>query len=117
MFGLKQQHIDAINQCFSMYPSIEQVIVYGSRAMGSHRDWSDIDLTIVGQLVHRDLLRLENQIDDLLLPYKIDLSLMETVSNIDLRDHIRRVGKVFYSREIETVLREPPSDYDVDSGS
>jgi predicted nucleotidyltransferase len=116
MFGLKQEHIDAINQCFSMYPSIEQVIVYGSRAMGSHRDGSDIDLTIEGQLVHRDLLRLENQIDDLLLPYKIDLSLKQQISNPDLIDHIHRVGKVFYARESETVLREPPSDYSAQLG-
>jgi len=79
MFGLKEKHINAINACFALYPQIEQVLVYGSRAKGNYRDGSDIDLTIVGNLDFSSLLHLEKQLDNLLLPYKIDLSLHDNI--------------------------------------
>jgi len=39
------------------------------------------------------LQKMENDLDDLFLPYKIDLSLYRQINNTDLLDHIRRVGK------------------------
>lgn len=99
MFGLQQKHIDAINQCFAQYSGIEQVIIYGSRARGNYKNGSDIDLSIIGNLDYANLLRLETQLDDLLLPYKIDLSLRHKISNPDLLAHIVAEGKVFYGKE------------------
>ncbi|MEB3331856.1 MAG: nucleotidyltransferase domain-containing protein [Synechococcaceae cyanobacterium] len=44
--------------------------------MGTQRSGSDIDLTLVGEsLEHRHLLQLLNAIDELLLPWSVDLSL------------------------------------------
>jgi hypothetical protein len=45
------------------------------------------------------LLKIENEIDDLLLPYEIDLSLFHKIENPQLIDHINRVGKVFYEKQ------------------
>lgn len=65
--------------------------------MGNYRDASDIDLTLEGKnLGLEQLLKLENELDDLMLPYKIDLSLFHALDNPDLIDHVRRVGVVFY---------------------
>jgi len=102
MFGLKQQHIDAIRKCFAEYPQIEQVIIYGSRAKGNYKTGSDIDLTITGDLDYKSLLQLENQLDDLLLPYKIDLSLKHKINNPDLLKHIEWVGKIFYDKHTKS---------------
>ena len=96
-FGLKESTIDRINAVFSQYPDIEKVVLYGSRAKGNYREGSDIDLTLMGDaLSHTQLNRIETQIDDLLLPYTIDLSLFESIDNANLIEHIRRVGVVFY---------------------
>ncbi|MBE9465770.1 nucleotidyltransferase domain-containing protein [Dyadobacter subterraneus] len=98
-FGLKQEHIDMINQCFAQYSSVLKVVVYGSRAKGNYKNGSDIDLTIIDQgLSFSELLQIENKLDDLLLPYKIDLSLKRQISNSDLIEHIERVGEVFYEK-------------------
>ena len=98
-FGLKENTIDRINAVFSQYPDIEKVVLYGSRAKGNYREGSDIDLTLMGgALSHTQLNRIETQIDDLLLPYTVDLSLFESIDNTNLIDHIRRVGVVFYER-------------------
>ncbi|UPU34782.1 nucleotidyltransferase domain-containing protein [Geomonas paludis] len=97
--GLKEATIEKICTVFSRYPEIEEVILYGSRAMGRYRNGSDIDLTMVGEgVTHALQLKIENELDDLLLPYKIDLSVLTAIDNAGLLAHIDRVGKVFYHR-------------------
>jgi len=99
-FGLQQKQIDSINAIFAQYTAIEQVILYGSRAKGSYKNGSDIDLSIIEQNMDLTmLLEIETKLDDLLLPYKIDLSQKRKISNPDLIDHINRVGQVFYQKE------------------
>ena len=96
--GLEDNTIEKINTVFCQYANIEQVILYGSRAKGNFKRGSDIDLTIVSdsnQISFSDLAKAENQLDDLMLPYKIDLSLMKQISNPKLID---RVGIIFYQR-------------------
>lgn len=96
-FGLKPHTISAIQNVFARHPEIEQAILYGSRAKGTQRPGSDIDLTLFGEtLTYTQLDRIETEIDDLLLPYTVDLSLHTQIDNADLRDHIQRVGQLFY---------------------
>ena len=96
-FGLPQRVIDQINSVFATFPSIEKAIIYGSRAKGNYRLGSDIDLTIVGSNVtEQQMLEIDRKLDDLLLPYTIDLSRFHAIRNQDLIGHIDRVGKVFY---------------------
>jgi hypothetical protein len=40
--------------------------------------------------------KIENELDDLMLPYKIDLSVKAHIENPELLDHIDRVGLTFY---------------------
>lgn len=98
-YGLSDAVIERINSVFSRWPGIERVILYGSRAKGTYRDGSDIDLTIVGDaLTQSNLLKIANELDDLLLPNKIDLSLLRQIEDAALLEHIRRVGEFFYER-------------------
>jgi predicted nucleotidyltransferase len=100
LFGLKKEDIDRINNVFAMYEGIESVFIYGSRAKGNFKVGSDIDLTIIENLLTFPMfLEIENKLDDLLLPYKIDISQKRKITNIDLLSHIDRVGKLFYERE------------------
>ena len=102
-FGLSQTVIDQINGVLASYPAIERAIVYGSRAKGNYRIGSDIDLVLVGHDFSEDqLLELETRLDDLLLPYTIDLSRFEAIRNPRLIDHINRIGKVFFENNPPT---------------
>jgi len=81
-------------------------LLYGSRAKGNYRHGSDIDLALEGRgLDETQLPALEIRLDDLLLPYCIDLSRLADIQNEALRDHIRRVGRVFY--EAQSILSSP----------
>jgi predicted nucleotidyltransferase len=98
--GLSQAEMDSLSNIFSEDPSVSEVILYGSRAKGEYRPGSDIDLTIKGSgLTTSWLMDIEAKVDDLLLPYEVDLSIWEHISNDDLKAHIRRVGKVVFQHE------------------
>ncbi|MDD2729134.1 nucleotidyltransferase domain-containing protein [Malikia sp.] len=97
--GLPADAVQAIQQVLAACPAIGQAVLYGSRARGNYKRGSDIDLTLKGDaLTYRDLLRLMDELDDLLLPYMIDLSLYAQIDNHALREHIDRVEVVFYAR-------------------
>lgn len=97
-FGLTENVILKIHQQLYLHNEIENVIIYGSRAKGNYKTNSDIDLTIKGNVNLTILNSLENELDDLLLPYKIDISIYNQISNLDLVNHIDRVGQLFYSK-------------------
>lgn len=98
-YGLTESVITRMTALFAALPEIERVMLYGSRAKGNFQNGSDIDLVIVGVSVsHSQLLSLENRLDDLLLPYSIDLSLLHQIENRELLDHIQRVGVVLYEK-------------------
>ena len=102
MFGLKEHHIREINVVFSKYNNIDKVVIYGSRAKGTFTPGSDIDLTLIGNKLDLSTIsKIETELDDLLLPYKIDLSIFHTIENSALLDHIRREGRKFYEKQVE----------------
>jgi predicted nucleotidyltransferase len=103
-FGLKGTAIEKICSVFAQYPQIEKAVLYGSRAKGNYKNGSDIDLTLHGSpdLTLTVLYKIMNELDDLLLPYTIDLSIFSGIADVDMIAHIERVGVVFYMRKGES---------------
>lgn len=98
-FGLKEETIMLINSVFENFPEVEEVIIYGSRAKGTFREGSDIDITIKGNKMTLDILsKLVLEIDDLNTPYLFDISIFNKLNSPGLEEHIARVGKVFYKK-------------------
>ncbi len=98
-FGLKATEISAVHGVFKLFPDLKKVSIYGSRAKGNYRPGSDIDLTLHGKnLAYQDLVAIENALDELSLPYTVDLSIYHLLDNPDLIDHIKRVGIEFYQQ-------------------
>jgi len=98
-FGLPERAIAAIQRVLARYPRVERAVLYGSRAIGRHRPASDIDLTLVGpDLDASTLAAIEAELDDLLLPWMIDLSSVSDLNHPPLLEHIERVGQVLYCR-------------------
>ena len=99
MYGLTEEVIQKIQAVFSNFSQIEKAVIYGSRAMGSHKNGSDIDIVFFGDDLHLDTtFRIEDKLDELNLPYTFDLAIFHNIDNIDLKDHIERVGKLFYEK-------------------
>ncbi|MEI6675894.1 MAG: nucleotidyltransferase domain-containing protein [Verrucomicrobiota bacterium] len=106
--GLAETTVERIRRVLAHYPEVATGMLYGSRATGTHRPGSDIDLTLCGSsLDHTLLTRIDNELDDLLLPYQIDLSLFAALTQPALLDHIRRVGVTLYERSPATLETRP----------
>lgn len=103
-FGLKDTTIQKICDVLAKYPQVEKAVLYGSRAKGNYKNGSDIDLMLFGgeTLTMNILYRIMSELDDLLLPYTIDLSIFQHISDPDLIEHIERVGVLFYQKAKET---------------
>ena len=98
-FGLSGATTEKIRSVFARHPQVEKAVLYGSRAKGTFRNGSDIDLTLFGDgLTHELFSLISRELDDLLLPYSFDLSLFAHIRDADVIDHIRRVGVAFYEK-------------------
>jgi len=104
-FGLNESTIERIHAVFVKYPQVEKAVLYGSRAKGNYRNGSDIDLTLFGSadLTLEALHKIMGEIDGLLLPYTMDLSIFNQISDRDVIEHIQRVGVPFYEKQQQQV--------------
>ena len=66
---------------------LEAIWLFGSRAMGCQQPGFDIDL-----------LRLMNVVDDLCLPWRVDLLLLHQL-DAEVRAHVHRVGRPVWKRQ------------------
>ena len=95
--GLTQETVAKICAVFARHAEIEKVLLYGSRVKGGQHPGSDIDLTLMGNNLENPLLgRIDDELDDLLLPYQFDLSIFSKINHPGLVEHIGRVGVTFY---------------------
>ncbi len=108
-YGLQDATIEKIRSVFAKFPQVEKAVLYGSRAKGNFKNGSDIDLTLCGDvnLTLNVLYKIMDELDDLLLPYMIDLSIFQHISDPDVIEHIQRVGVTFYEREAAAACTSP----------
>ena len=99
-YGLSERDLKTIFDILEKYPEVKEVHMFGSRAKGSYKQGSDIDLAIMNPGVNpTSIMRISSAFADSSLPYKIDLVDFHTIQLNDFTDHIIRVGIVFYTRQ------------------
>jgi len=97
--GLAPQTVEQIQGTLAHFPEVARAVLFGSRAKGAARPGSDIDLALYGEgLDWRVLGRIEDELDDLLLPYTFSLLRHDTRTDSEVVAHIARVGVPFYQR-------------------
>ncbi len=96
--GVPEQAQQHLLQLLAGCPQLEAIWLFGSRAMGRHRSGSDIDLCLEApRLSHQERLCLMAAVDDLLLPWQVDLVLRHELPD-DLEAHLRRAGQCLWRR-------------------
>ena len=102
-FGLPDTLIEKIINILQNHPGVEEAIIYGSRAKGNYREGSDIDMVLkCVKLTEEIRNQIFWEIDELNSPYTLDLSIYHEIPSRDLIEHIDRVGKPFYHKEVQT---------------
>lgn len=106
MHGLTRRTLDGIAGVLSRFPEVEKAILFGSRAKGTYKLGSDIDLSLEGRALDwRSVGKIYDALDDLLLPYRFSLILFDKNIDPDVAAHIARVGVCLFQRG---ALREEP---------
>lgn len=100
-FGLYEKSYNHILNFFKTQPKVEMVKIYGSRAKGNWEKGSDIDFAVFGDLTYSDISHIAYELYELPTPYKFDVTHYETLEHEGLKDHIDRVGIVFYQKSID----------------
>ena len=98
-FGLTAVDQQIITAIFDRYPRIDAAILFGSRAMNRFKPSSDIDFAVKGTDIFEIVGALNSDFDESDLIYEVDIVAYETITSSALREHIDRVGKLFYERE------------------
>jgi len=99
-FGLRINDWEEILISFPKHKEIERVLIFGSRAKGTHKQGSDIDLALFGKDITLDILgTVQNYLnEETLLPYQFDILHYEKISNPSVKEHIDLWGKEIYKR-------------------
>jgi len=93
-YGLSEQIITSLREVFQRFPAVNKVLVFGSRATGEYRPYSDIDLAVIAPgMSERDFSLLWCALDDLPILFKLDVLHFEQVTNEKLKQSILREGQ------------------------
>jgi predicted nucleotidyltransferase len=103
-YGLSKADIQTIVEILRRFPEIQQAILFGSRATGTHKPGSDIDLALRGALCPSTIIQVKQALEDTNLPWFFDVVDEPSLSNEALRAHIDSLGKLLYCnpRKVET---------------
>lgn len=97
--GLSEQSLRAIAKVVYSNERVRGAKIFGSRAIGTFHEGSDIDICLFGEeLTISDLNRIALELDELNIPEIVDLVNFRTIKNQELIHHIMN-----FSIQIELV--------------
>ncbi len=101
MFGLTDADIKRIIAETAKHTEIEQLIIFGSRAIGNYKKGSDVDLALVGKAVNnKTAKKLSIALNENSpMPYYFDVIDYHQIQNKDLKQHIDEKGIVIYTKK------------------
>ncbi len=105
--GLQDDDKQVILDILKTYSQIEDVVLFGSRALNTFKSTSDIDLAIKGKDIHTIIAALIADFEESDLIYEVDLVDYASISTEKLIEHIDRHGVSFYRKGwIDTTIGE-----------
>ena len=94
--SLTENELAMLNDVFRQHPEVSSATLFGSRAKGTHSEWSDVDLAVTGAVDPLKAEAIAADLDALPLPYRFEVQSLDDIKHQELRDHIQRVGIVVY---------------------
>ena len=96
--GLSDKELGAVSLVFKKFPGIQGAVLFGSRAMGTFRPGSDVDIALKGQVMLQDVARVKALLEEESpLPYTFDIVDYRTIETPAFKEHIDKHGKAIYT--------------------
>lgn len=96
--NLAPHHISTLQSLFAKHPSIKEALLFGSRALGTHRESSDIDIALKGDISPTLIAHLKEELEDSTLPYFCDIISYEKAPK-KLKESIDSHALPLYTKE------------------
>lgn len=108
-YGLHESDLHLIITASQAIPEIEQLLLFGSRAKGTEKPGSDVDLAIKGKAVTYDtVLQLSDRLNEQLpLPYFFDVINYHNIQEPRLTEHIDNAGIVIFNLTVMYKMSSP----------
>lgn len=97
-YGLQDQHLRLLSEIIKKYPSVTHILLFGSRALGTHKRASDIDIALKGDIPLWLIARLKDELEESTLPYTCDILSYERAPK-ELKEHIDQNAILLYSSQ------------------
>jgi len=102
MFGLSKKHLDEIINIISLHNEVEEASIFGSRALGTNKNASDVDIAVKGKnLKHLTISSLNGKLNfETYLPYYFDIINYNKIKNNQLIKHIDKFSiRIYYKQK------------------
>ena len=97
--GLSDKELDAVALIFRKFPGIHEAVLFGSRALGTFKPGSDVDIALKGQVTLQDVARVKALLEEESpMPYLFDVVDYRTIETPAFKEHIDKHGKSIYKR-------------------
>lgn len=91
--GLKPHQYQLIANIVLSHDLVSHAWIFGSRALGTFKDSSDIDIALEGSELSLSVVaELQDRLEQSSLPYKVDLLVKHRITSSELLAHIDRYG-------------------------
>ncbi|MFH2032760.1 MAG: restriction endonuclease subunit S [Bacteroidota bacterium] len=99
-YGFSNKQLKEIVSFFREYSEVEEAVLFGSRAIDTYKEASDVDIALKGNNVTASLsAKMKFNIEeDTYLPFFFDFIAYSTITSEELKQHIRNKGVVIYRR-------------------
>ncbi len=107
-YGLSDQQRKEITDILTSYKAVEKAILFGSRAIDTYKEASDVDIAIKGENADWSLaMTIQDHLEEeTYLPFFFDVVAYGSVESEELRRHIDGKGKVLFCRGMSEELME-----------
>lgn len=96
--NLHSKHLKTLQSLFAKHPSIKEALLFGSRALGTHKESSDIDIALKGDISPTLIAHLKEELEDSTLPYFCDILDYERAPQ-ELKEYIDTYALPLYTKE------------------
>lgn len=100
--GLSEKELGEITLIFKKFPEIQEAILFGSRAMGTFKPGSDVDIALRGRVTLQVVARIKALLEEeSSLPYLFDIVDYHTIETPAFKEHIDKHGQSIYKTGID----------------
>ena len=96
--GLCAKELEIIQEILSHYEAIQSALLFGSRARGTFRAASDVDIALKGAITIKLIAKIKAEFEDSNLPFFVDIVDYARADNA-LKNEIDTQGVLFYIRD------------------